>query len=187
MANTNAPSGFVPTEHLTGGEIRMKKYSIASAYNTAIYFGQNIEMTGTGRNIQVAGTTNTDNGGIFQGCEYQDSTGNYVYSKHWPASTATYGSVAATAFVIDDPRVVYTVQMSAGFVEADVGQLCDSVGTSGSAVTGISSQQLDSSLITTSGQFRLYGLAPIEGNAYGTNAKVLAFYNEHLFLTTSAI
>lgn len=187
MANTDAATGFTPTEHLTGGEIRMKKYSIADAYGTAIYYGQNIEMTGTGRNIAAAGTTNVDNVGIFQGCEYQDSNGNYVYSKHWPASTATYGAVGATAWVIDDPRVVYTVQMSGDFQAADVGQFADTVGTSGSSVTGISTQELDSSLITTSGQFRLYGLAPIEGNAYGTNAKALAFYNEHLFLTTTAV
>lgn len=187
MANTNAPSGFVPTEHLTGGEIRLKKYSIANAYNTAIYYGQNVKQSGTGRNVEAAATTLVTSVGIFQGCEYPDSTGTYVFSKYWPASTATYGSVGATAYVIDDPRVIYTVQMSAGCVEADIGQLVDSVGTSGSTVTGISSQQLDSSLITTSGQFRLYGLAPIEGNAYGTNAKVLAMYNEHVFLTTTAV
>jgi hypothetical protein len=32
MANTNAPQGFIPLRHLTGGVIRPQEYAIANSY-----------------------------------------------------------------------------------------------------------------------------------------------------------
>ena len=40
MANQDAPFGFRPTRHLTGGEVRTNEYAIAANFGTSIYTNQ---------------------------------------------------------------------------------------------------------------------------------------------------
>lgn len=189
MANVDAPSGLKPAYHLTGGEVRAAEYSIADQYNTALYYGQLVKMTGTGRNVAASAGSDTVNIGVFAGCKYVNSAGVEVFSKHWPASTVTQGAVGAVAYVYDDPYIVYEIQGDEDLEAADIGCLADIVGTSGDATTGISTQELDSSSITnsgTAGQLRIHQLVPRVDNAYGNFAKMHVTINEHLFRAVSA-
>lgn len=53
--------------------------------------------------------------GVFTGCEYYSaatSTNNLILSSYWPAASQIVPGTQIKAFVIDDPMVVYDVQMS---------------------------------------------------------------------------
>ena len=60
-----------------------------------------------------AGTTisPTTIAGVFQGCEYYTPNGTYVAQEYWQAGTATNGK-PVVASIIDDPYVVYDIQLS---------------------------------------------------------------------------
>ena len=163
---------------MTGGACRLSKYSIASIYNTNIFQGDVVEMTGTGKNIAKSAAGNADNIGVFNGCSYVDSGGNVIFSKHWPANTVATKIVAN---VYDDPNIVFEVQCDT-LAEGDVGTLVDiNVGT-GSTVTGISGAYADigAGTATTNKTLRLIELKQSPDNAYGTSAKALVVFAEHV-------
>jgi hypothetical protein len=58
--------------------------------------------------------------GVFQGCEYYASNGDYVVQEYWQAGTVTKGPVIAS--IIDDPYVIYDIQLGT-FTGATFGAL----------------------------------------------------------------
>lgn len=183
MANVDNAIGFYPVKHRGGGEIRLGQYTIASEYSAAIGRGDVVELTGTGKNIQVAAAANEDNLGVFWGCKYVDTNGNPVYSEYWPASTATKGGVAATALVYDDPGIVFRVQCDT-LAAADVGALADYDSGTASSTTRLSGRELVASSTGTTGKaIRILGLSNIPDNAYGAYAKADVVFAEHIGLT----
>lgn len=176
MANDNAPSGFRATRHLAGGNIRLSEYSIASGYGTSLYFGDPVEMTGTGKNIAQAAAGNADNIGVFAGCRYVDGQGNQVFSKMWPAGTTATDIVA---LVYDDPNIVFEIQADT-LAEGDVGQLVDWNLGSGNSNTGVSGAYADESTKGATGKaLRVIGLVPRVKNDYGDYAKIEVAFAEH--------
>lgn len=178
MANANSPSGLRAVRHIGGGQVRVNNYTIASAYNTDIFHGDVVEMTGTGKNIAKAAATNVDNLGVFKGCRYVNAQGEQVFSKYWPASTVATEVVAE---VYDDPNIVFSGQCDT-LDEADVGQLVDiHVGT-GSATTGVSGlyANVGGGTATTGMSLRILGLVSSPDNAYGAYAKAEFIFAEHV-------
>ena len=160
MANTDAAFGFRPYRHATGGQVRMNEYSIASAYNTNIFNGDVVEMTGTGKNIAKVAAANADNIGVFAGCRYVDASGNQVFSKYWPANTV---ATDIKAYVFDDPKIIFECQCDT-LAEADIGQQVDiNVGT-GSTLTGVSGAYADvgAGTGTTGDPFRIIERSPAD-------------------------
>lgn len=176
MANTNAPFGFRPVKHATGGEIRIRAYSIASGGAFAIGYGDPVEMTGTGKNIQLAAAGNVDNIGIFVGVHYFDSTGEPKFSRNWVSGTT---GTSIVALVIDDPDVIFEVQADA-CAEADVGLLSDwTIGTVDGY--GRSTSILKVSTGATTGQsMRVLEKVPAPDNAYGNYCRVRCMWAEHV-------
>jgi hypothetical protein len=192
MANTDAPRGAVPIKHLDGSPWNgaFSEYNIADAYNTAIYFGDFVKMTATG-NIELAAAGNTILG-VFQGCDYRDSTNKPVFSPYWPASTSTFNTEGAKARVIDAPDVIFEMQMdSDGAVpaQADIGTNADFIAThTGSTLTGLSKEEVDTSTCTTAtANLRVLRFVPKPDNAAGNFAKVEVLINEHFYKTTTGI
>lgn len=181
MANANAPSGFHPVRHKTGGEIRISPYTIASQYGTAIGKGDPVAMTGTGKNIEVSAAEDVNPIGVFAGCEYVDSTGTKKFSDYWPASTT---ATKIVAYVWDDPMLVFEVQADSA-AAGDMGALADWVVGTPSATTGLSGATVAVSGATgTSGKgIRLMGLSARPNNAYGAYAKLDVMFAEHMLLT----
>lgn len=192
MANTDAPRGAVPIKHLDGSPWNgaFSEYNIADAYNTAIYFGDFVKMTATG-NIELAAAGNTILG-VFQGCDYRDSTNKPVFSPYWPASTSTFNTEGAKARVIDATDVIFEMQMdSDGAVpaQADIGTNADFIAThTGSTLTGFSKEEVDTSTCTTAtANLRVLRFVPKPDNAAGNFAKVEVLINEHFYKTTTGI
>lgn len=183
MANTNAPFGLRPYRHAGGGDIRTEQFTIASAYNSDIYTGDPVEMTGTGQNIQRAAAGNVDNAGVFAGCRYVDAQGKPQWSPYWPANTV---ATDIEAYIIADPNVQFLIQTDT-LTAANVGLLADWSGTGGSAANGISSVVLAASAGATTGQsLRIIQLATEQDNDYGQYAKAVVQFAEHIRLTGAA-
>jgi hypothetical protein len=192
MANTDAPKGAVPIKHLDGSPWNgaLNEYLIASAYNTTIYFGDFVKMTATGK-IELAAAGNTILG-VFQGVNYRNSSGEVVFSKYWPASTATFNSEDAKALVVDQPDVIFEMQQDSDTdtpSQADIGTNADFIAThTGSTLTGLSKEEVDTSTCTTAtANLRILRFVPKPDNAVGAYAKVEVLINEHFYKTTTGI
>lgn len=183
MANVNAPQGLKPVRTLTGGCIVQNEYSVATDYTTAIYHGDVVEMTGTGKNVGKSAAANADNVGVFMGCSYVSATGKPTWSPYWPG--VSDGKTDIKAFVVDDPNVIWEVQAD-GCAESEVGLVCDwNVGT-GSASTGKSGAYavLSGTVATTGGSLKVLGLVNRADNAYGAYAKIEVLLAEHVLNQT---
>jgi len=180
MANSNNPNGFTPSRHLSGGTIRENEYAIADGTVDAIFSGDCVELQATGY-IKVATATSAQILGVFAGCSYTAATGEVVFSKHWPAAADTLGTSDATAYVYDDPNIVYRAQTVTGTNAAlnMVGAFWDLTATAGNPTTGRSAMEVN---IGASAQdtFRLLGLVKKPDNAWGENhAEVEVILNDH--------
>lgn len=158
----NAPFGFRPARHLTGGDAnRSREYPIATGYNTDLYTGDVVKLLNDGTIARAAAGDRIL--GIFQGVRYVDSNGNQVFDGRWPASTT---ATDIGAQVIDDPAVIFQAQfgVATSLTQANVGELTDHVVGTGSNVTKQSGAYLDASTGTGSAGFRIIGLAKFPGN-----------------------
>lgn len=185
MANTDAKFGFRPVSH-PSGDVRLapQAYTIASEYGTALYRGQVVEMTGTGRNIQSAAAGNADNRGVFWGVEYTNASGERISSRYWPASTV---ATNVKALVYDDPDIVFEVQCDT-LAEGDIGANADHIVGTGSALTGDAGSYLEASATATSGKsFTIIGLVNRPDNAYGAYAKALVKFVEHVGISGAGV
>ena len=68
MANVNAPNGFVPLRHLTGGVIRANEYAIANGYAANLASGDLVTLATDGTVIR--GTAGGVALGVFYGVEH---------------------------------------------------------------------------------------------------------------------
>jgi len=111
---TNTPFGFRPSQYLDGSTWNQQTtdYLILPGYATALFTGDLVAFAADGTiNRATAGDGNTVCG-VFMGCKYQATSGEHIYSPYWPASTATLNNTYPTAFVVDDPNVLFDVQVS---------------------------------------------------------------------------
>lgn len=141
MANPNAPFGFKPWRHVSGGTPgRLNEYTLPTAYNTALFKGDLVKTNGAGAlNIAAAGDQVV---GVFWGVKYVAADGSVVHKNNWIASTAEKAGTTIVALVYDDPNMLFLAQSAGSMTSADIGQFCDvNTGTAGDAATGWSRQQ----------------------------------------------
>ena len=182
MANVNAPKGFVPVRHLNGSAYngQFELFLIPSSDGTAVFPGDIVKIAGgagtagqvvNGLDVEgmgtvalaTAGTTGQDIAGVVRGFLPDFTT---LSLKHRAASTARI------ALVVTDPTVIYEVQEDAvgsNIAAADIGLNVPYTTTAGSAVTGNSQMEIDSSAIlgTNTLPVKVLGLSKKVGNAFG--------------------
>jgi len=131
----NAPFGLRPVSSISGGAWTEKttQYFIwanptagSASYTSSIYAGDpviwNTVVGSTISGVPTIGLYAVDNAtiaseitpvlGVFVSCEYTLPNGTLVQSPYWPASTVVRGGSTIKAFVIDDPDVVWDIQVS---------------------------------------------------------------------------
>ena len=179
MANVDAAFGARPVRHLTGGTVRANEWKIIGdgTSSTAIFTGDFVKLGATGY-IDAAAAGNRILG-VFAGCSYTNSSGEQIFSKYYPASTTTQSSGDITAYVYDDPNIVFAVQSSGSADFADIGNLANHVAGSGSTTTGGSAHEIDGTTGTGTAGLRILGLYNEPKNAYGTNGVLEAVIWEH--------
>lgn len=168
MTATSAGFGFRPV-YSPSGVIRPEEFTdgILSGYATSIFAGDPVLMATPGV-LELAGVA-VDFLGIFAGVEYTPALGSRrVYSPAWIAGS-TYLAGTCFAYVVTDPDVVFEVQANGSVPQAGTGDQANHVASAGNAVTGLSSIQLNSTLVGVGvqGQFRIKNLAKGPDNAWG--------------------
>jgi hypothetical protein len=196
MANPNAPFGLRAVRRFDGGVVGRTngKYTIANAYANAIGYGDIVKTVDTYQSLQANGgsqpvagpniniaTTGGHPIGVFEGCKYQDTLGNYIWSKNWVASTATLNGAGAQAIVCDDPNTVFQVQSDGTVANTDVGKFATFVNNGVPNALGISTLALhEAGVTTTITDFKILGLVQRPGysvaGAFGIVEVLLALH-----------
>jgi hypothetical protein len=187
--NSNFPLGFVPVRKLDGsawtGQLG-PTYTIASGYATSIFTGDPVAVLNDGTiGIGAAGSPIR---GIFQGCKYTDTLGNFQCVPYWPGSTTVKTGTTVQALVIDDPNVVFTIQETNGssaagtpLALADINLNINFVSGTGNTATGLSAFSINNTTENTTPTLncKILGLDPTPGNAVGSFANWLVSINNH--------
>lgn len=184
MPNQDAAYGFRAVSlHGTDPQFNVNAsqgYTVASGYGTSLYYGDPVKLGGDadakGRPeiiIAPAGAVR----GVFAGCEYTNAQGERIFSKHWPSGTVATDVIA---HVFDHAETIFSIQADGDLATTDIGNKVDFVSGSGSAQTGFSAYELDSSDIGTGDALLIIGLDNTQiPNDFGANAKALVKFREH--------
>ena len=188
MANQDAAFGFRPTRSLVGGQIRTEEYAIANNYNTAIYTGQVVTAVAAG-GITAAAAGDTQVAGVFGGVFYTDpTTSKPTWKAYYPAST---NASDLKASVYADPYIVFEAQHDGTGTAAQNHGGHDFVGVGGNTTTGMSTSEIDTDTVGTSGGFKQIGISKDPENSDTASANVNAYVvfntGEHVFKLTTGI
>lgn len=197
---TNAPFGLQARNSLSSATYNGQTTTcfIASGFNTSIFTGDPVIYTANGTILPATGGAAGNEGptlGVFQGCFFRASNGDYVHSPYWPANTATFQNEPAEAFVCTDSNVVFDIQVSTSanatvntvtLTQAMIGENANfNIGpgaflpaapipnnpTSGSTISGQSGYYLDLSTLSGAGgatlNLKIIGITPNPLNAFG--------------------
>lgn len=93
-------------------------YKIASGYATALGQGDPVSLV-SGVLIRGANSA-VESIGVFQGVKYVNSTGDYVFSNYWPASTV---ATEIEALVMDDPNATFHAVADAAVTSVVPGEI----------------------------------------------------------------
>ena len=166
MATTATPMGAEPTDTLSAsgsftGKVRHIK--IASAYDTAIFYGDFVKVVSSGTIERSAVTTAVVAGtlGIFVGCSYTDpSTSQLTFNQQFPADTAASDIMA---YVVDDPKLIFRMQGDEAIAQTGLGNNVSAVNTAGSTSIGRSKNALDGGSVATTNTLPLRILEFVDG------------------------
>ena len=166
MATSATPNGAEPVNTLSAsgsysGKVRHIK--IASAYDTAIFYGDFVKLVAAGTLEKAAVTTAVVAGtvGIFVGCSYTDpSSSQLTFNQTFPADTAASDIMA---YVVDDPKLVFKMQGDEAIAQTGLGNNISAVSTAGSTTIGRSKNALDGGPIATTNSLPLRVLEFVDG------------------------
>ena len=166
MATSATPNGAEPVNTLSAsgsysGKVRHMK--IASAYGTAIFYGDFVALVSAGTVEKAAVTTSVVAGtvGIFVGCSYTDpSTSQLTFNQQYPASTTASDIMA---YVVDDPKLVFKMQGDEAIAQTGLGNNISAVSTAGSTAIGRSKNALDGGSIATTNTLPLRIIEFVDG------------------------
>lgn len=157
MANTQFQFGFQPFGIDAGvtPNFGLRRVTIAYNYATALFRGDPVSINASGT-LVISPSTSGQVGGIFWGCEYTTNsplTALPVKSKYWPGVALGSSSLVVTAFIIDDPDILFLAAELGGtapITQADVGSnIRFAAGAGGNTATGISSYVIDDANLAT--------------------------------------
>jgi len=202
MATTAAPYGLKPVKRADGMPYAgaTSQYLIDPAGEaTNLFYGQVVHIgadgyialsTATGAdgttNALPTGTTLTGSLGVFVGCEYINDQGQPTFSQYYPSATANGGDIKA--YVVDDPNVLFQVQLDGAADQSDIGAntffaAAQSTST-GNTATGNSTSALDATTVTTTAAFRIVAAVSPITDAY---PDVLVKFNPGYSSMTNAV
>ena len=192
MANIDAPRGLTPVGTLSGAPWTDSVRAFYGIDASATYIG---DMVVGGSTAGAAGVTvfGMDMEGV-ETVAVAGATSNLIYGvvvgfsplQSDPTKLHRAASEARITYVCTDPLAIYEIQEDSdgnNIAVTQVGHNFDTVYAAGSATTGRSAVEIDSSDTTASStaQLRLLGLVKRPDNALGANAKWLVTINEHAF------
>ena len=163
MATSATPYGFRPIGLLGSGtwSDSIRHISIASAYDTQIFYGDAVKLVSSGTIEKDAGTTTMTPCGIFVGCRYTDpNTSQLTFAQQWTASLVASD---AFAYVVDDPDVVWQVQADGTLAQTALGNNIAVTQTAGSTSIGTSKNSVTISTLAVTKTLPLRVIGFIDG------------------------
>lgn len=125
---TNAPYGLKPIRTISGSNwnSQLNTYQIsndANAFTTSLYSGDPVALaTATVSQAPYNGTA-TALVGVFIGAIYTDTNGTVQFQAYVLNGISFLANTTPTAYVVDDPHVIFQVQGdNAGVVATGIGQ-----------------------------------------------------------------
>jgi len=192
MPSSATPYGAMPQAGLScngsfTGKVRHIK--IASAYDTAIFYGDFVKLVAAGTVEKDAGTTSMTPVGIFVGCKYTDpNSKNLTFNQQWIADTTASDAVA---YVMDDPNILFQMQCDGTAAQTVLGSNCAVTQTAGSTSIGTSKNTVDISTTATTNTLPLRIIDFVDGpnSAVGdTYTDVICKFNVgHLYVNTTGL
>ena len=192
MPSSATPYGAMPQAGLScngsfTGKVRHIK--IASAYDTAIFYGDFVKLVAAGTVEKDAGTTSMTPVGIFVGCKYTDpNSKNLTFNQQWIADTTASDAVA---YVMDDPNILFQMQCDGSAARTVLGSNCAVVQTAGSTSIGTSKNAVDISTSATTNTLPLRIIDFIDGpnSAVGDSYTdvIVKFNVGHLYDNTTGL
>ena len=192
MATTAAPYGARPinTTSASGSYTgKVQHIKIASAYDTAIFYGDFVKLVTAGTVEKDTGTAALTPIGIFMGCKYTDSTSKQMtFNQQWPADMAASDAVA---YVVTDPEVLFRMQSDETVAQAALGANASVVQTAGSTSIGNSKCAFDGSTVATTNTFPVKVVDFVDGptsSVGDTYTDVIVKFNVgHQLINTTGI
>lgn len=169
MANVQEQFGFQPFGSAAGvtPNFGYRRCTILESYATAIFRGDPVAYNSDGNIIPVSSQSAAVLG-IFWGCEYVSPAAGLralpVKSPYWPGVSLANTAITVTAWVIDDPDVLFLAAElggTAAISKANIGQNIEwNAGSGGNTSTGVSSYVIDDGNIndTITTAFRIVDL-----------------------------
>ena len=198
----SAPYGLDPVNRVDGMPYAgaIQQLPIASTYNTAIYNGDIVLITGG--NVQKSNvttdstTTIADNAtyGVFMGCQYVNTQGQTVEAQYYPGNAA---ATSALAYVVNDPMAAFKVAITYSGNSTITTANASVVGTNmsirqgtGSATTGNSGLSVIAPVIGTgnAAAWPVKCVAVVPATATGNNAYtevIVKFTNPQILLAAA--
>lgn len=177
MANTNAPFGFRPIGLTTGATPNFQQKPYKILYSNSNKIGQGDLVFITSGYVDTALSTTHPVLGVFAGCQYVSTiTGQLVNRNYWAGGGDVTSTTVITAFVYDDPTIIYEGQVSGAAVTiANIEQNIKIVAGTPNPLSGFSTAAFDSANIanTSTYPFRIYAL----GNGFGNGYDSTSSYN----------
>ena len=189
------PYGLVPVKLLSGVPFvgLTRQYSIASAYDTNIFYGDVVKLV-TGGTIErdTADAAMTPIG-VFLGCTFTDpSSANVTFRQYFPADTVASDIMAYVADGTDilfKAAVVSATTTIGDLAITDIGANVAMVDNTGSTVTGNSKIAIsDTSATTNTLPLRIVELVQETTNSSGGFTEAYVKWNAgHMFDNTTGI
>lgn len=189
MSTVSAPYGFKPLYHRLGGVMRPLRYKdgIASTYGSTIGKGCPIYFLSDGTIALLAAGGASGCDGIFDHCEFTDSSGVRRTLNYWPASTT---ATNIDVWIWPAQNIVFAVQGAGSVAKTAIGDNADHTAGTVNTRTGLSADYLATGSLAGDGNlamFKIVGLVEKPNNAWGdTYTEVQVLVNEvgNAFLTT---
>jgi len=196
MANVNKPTGLSPVQYLNGSPWNgaARTYSVAYNYNTAIYIGDPVILSGTADTNGVAGVTLATAGtgnpvlGVVVGVGRYESlmaNPNNLSITYFPATGDGVNS-PWYVMVADDPNIIFAAQDTGTGTALAATDIASNINLKSGAGNGfVSGWGIDDASTGAGATFqcKLMGLVRSQDNAFGQYAKFLVKLNNHAYGT----
>ena len=196
------PYGLKPI-NLIGGQVfagQTRQYQINPAgFAGNIFYGDVVKIVSTGYLEKDTGQATATPVGIFQGCSYVNAQGQTIFAQYYPTGYAAPTGTYITAYVQDDPDVLFKAVLVAGNTEGGNGLTPAFLGIS---VIGTNAELVQNAGLTSTGDsrigvftdgntgtaslpVRIIDVVPDTANSSGNFVEVICKWNAPYVVSTS--
>lgn len=196
------PYGLKPI-NLIGGQVfagQTRQYQIDPAgFAGNIFYGDVVKLVSTGYVEKDLGEATATPLGVFQGCSYVNAQGQVIFAQYYPTGYAAPTGTYITAYVQDDPDLLFKAVLVAGQTEGGngltptylsrsvIGTNAELVQNAGLTSTGDSriGVYTTGSTGTASLPIRIIDVVPDTANSSGNFVEVICKWNAPYVVSTS--